>query len=127
LIISLCFDYGDPKVIFITEARKEKMAKIKLDPLFAAISGTIGDFVFKKSRKGEAIVARRPKKSNAEPSEAQKAQRERFKLANAYAKAAMADPDVRAFYEERAAEEGQGAFALARIDYFNGEDLLSKK
>jgi len=103
------------------------MAKIKLDPLFAGISGTIGDFVFKKSRNGKVIVARRPKKSNAEPSEAQKAQRERFKLANTYARAAMADPDVRAIYEERAAEEEQGAFALARMDYFNGEDLLSKK
>ena len=69
----------------------------------------------------------RPKKSNAEPSEAQKAQRERFKLANAYAKAAMADPDVRALYEARATEEGKGAFALARTDYFNGKDLPSNK
>ena len=39
----------------------------------------------------------------------------------------LADPDVRAIYEERAAEEGQSAFALARTDYFQGKDLLSKK
>lgn len=103
------------------------MAKIRLDPLFAEISGTLGGFVFKRSRKGEAIVARRPGKSNARPSEAQKAQRERFKLANAYAKAALANPDVRALYEERAAEERQSAYALARTDYFDGKDFLSKK
>ena len=102
------------------------MAKIKLDPLFAQISGTMGDFVFRKSKKGEAILARRPRKSNAGLSEAQKAQQERFTLANAYAKAAMADPDVSAVYQERAAKEGKGAFALARSDYFKGKDLLSK-
>ena len=103
------------------------MAKIKLDPLFAGISGTIGDLVFKRSRNGVTIVARRPTKSNAEPSPAQKAQRERFKLANVYAKAALADPYLRAIYEKRAAKEGQGAFALARMDYLDGKDLLSNK
>jgi hypothetical protein len=103
------------------------MAKVKLDPLFAGISGTIGDLVFRTSKNGQVTISKRPGKSNAEPSEAQKAQRERFKLANAYARAALADPDVRAIYEERAAEERQSAFALARTDYFNGKDLLSKK
>ena len=102
------------------------MAKIKLDPLFAQISGTMGGFVFRKSKRGEAIVSRRPRKSNARPSAAQKAQQERFTLASAYAKAAMADPDVSAVYQERAAKEGKGAFALARSDYFKGKDLLSK-
>ena len=100
------------------------MAKIKLDPMFAGISGTLGDLVFKRSKNGETIVSRRPVKSNAEPSPAQKAQRERFKLASAYARAAMADPAVRAVYEERAANEKQGAFALARKAYFDGKVLL---
>ena len=83
------------------------MAKIKLNPLFQEFSGTMGDFVFKKSKKkGEAIVSLRPRKSNAKPSEAQKAQRERIKEANVYVQAAMEDPDMRAFYEE-IAEMGQ--------------------
>jgi hypothetical protein len=103
------------------------MAKVKLNPVFAEISGTVGGFVFKRSRKGEAILSRHPGKSNAEPSEAQKAQRERFKLATAYAKAALTDPDVRAIYEDRAAAEGQSAFALARMDYFKQRDFLPKK
>ena len=103
------------------------MPKVKLNPLFDGLSGTIGDLVFKRSSNGQTIVARRPRKSNAEPSPAQLAQRERFKLANGYAQAALADPDLRAFYEERAAKEGKSAFILARTDYFDGKDLRSKK
>ena len=103
------------------------MAKIKLDPLFTSISGTMGGFVFRKSKKGEAIVARRPQKLDTEPSPAQKAQRERFKLANAYAKAALADPVLRAVYEEIAAEQGLSVFAAARADYFKGKDSFARK
>lgn len=103
------------------------MSKVKLDPLFVEISGTMGNFVFKRSRKGEAIVARRPRKSQTRPSEAQKAQRERFKLAVAYARAAMADPAVRVIYEELARKEGLSVFAAAQSDYFKGIDLLARK
>jgi hypothetical protein len=106
--------------------KEEIMAKVKLNPLIVQVSGTMGGFVFKKSRRGEAIVASRPRKSNNEPSQAQKAQRERFKLAVAYARAALADPAVRAVYEQIAANEGKGAFAAAQSDYFNGKDLLSR-
>jgi len=103
------------------------MAKVMLDPLFDGLSGTIGDLVFKRSRNGQTIVSRRPRKTNALASPAQEAQRERFKLANAYARAALADPDLGAIYEERAAKERKSAFALARTDYFDGKDFLSKK
>jgi hypothetical protein len=103
------------------------MAKIKLNPLFDGISGTVGDVVFKKSKNGQIYISSRPSRSKAKRSEAQKANQERFKLANAYAKAAMADPALRAMYEELAEAEGQSAFTMARSDYFNGNDLLSKK
>jgi hypothetical protein len=102
------------------------MAKIKLHPLFVHISGTMGVFVFKKSRTGEVIVASRPRKSNTEPSEAQKAHRERFKLSVAYARAALADPVVRAIYEDIALTEGMSAFTAAQSDYLRGNDRLSK-
>ena len=101
------------------------MARIKLDPLFAGISGRMGDLVFRKSRNGEIIVSRRPRKSNTPPSAAQMAQRERFKLANAYAKAAPADPALRVHYEALAEETGTSAYNAARTDYFRGNDLLS--
>jgi hypothetical protein len=48
------------------------------------------------------IVTKRPDMSNVEWSEAQQTQRPRFRQANEYAKAAMADPKVRAVYERRA-------------------------
>lgn len=103
------------------------MAKVRLDPLFEGFSGTLGNLVFKRTRDGQTIVAQRPQKSNARPSPAQQAQRERFKLAQAYAKAALADPDLGALYRQRADNEGTSAFALARQDYFDGKDLLSKE
>jgi hypothetical protein len=102
------------------------MRKVKLNPCIVEFSGTIGDFVFKKSRGGEAIVSRRPRKSNAKPSAAQKVHQDRFKLAVAYARAALADPPVRAVYEQRAMKEGKSAFAIAQSDYFKGKDLLSR-
>jgi hypothetical protein len=77
------------------------MKKVKLimrpavNPIFAGISGSLGDIVFRSSKNGETIIAKRPRKSNAGPSEAQKANRERFAQANAYARAALADPDLR--------------------------------
>ena len=98
------------------------MAKIKLDPMFAGISGTMGDFVFRRSRNGETIVSMRPRKSNDEPSEAQRAQRERLKHAHAYARAAMADPALCALYEELAAKEGRSPYAMAHSDYLTGND-----
>lgn len=103
------------------------MAKIKLNPFIVEVSGTMGDLVFKKSRSGEAIVAMRQRKSRSEPSEAQKAHRERFKLAVAYARAAMEDSVLRAAYEGIAAKEGTSAFAAAQSDYFKGNNLLSRQ
>ena len=73
-----------------------------------------------------AILAQRPRKSKTEPSEAQKAQRERFKQANQYARAALADPATRAHYEKIAAQQGGSTFAAASTDYLQGKDLLSK-
>ena len=94
------------------------MPKITLNPLFAGITGKLGDIVFKKTANGETIISKCPDMSRVQWSEAQKAQRERFKLANAYAKAALADPEVRPIYEKIAEAEGKGAFAAAKADYF---------
>ena len=65
--------------------------------------------------------------SNVEWSEAQKSQHGRFRQANEYAKAARADPEVRAVYEEMAAKENPRPFRLAFSDDCKGKDLLSGK
>lgn len=83
------------------------------------------DVVFKKSSKGNMIVTKRPDMTGVEWSEAQTAHRARFKQANDYAKAALADPRVRVVYERRAKRAHRSAFRVAFSDYFAGKDLLS--
>ena len=75
--------------------------------------GRFPEVVFKLSPQGKPIVTKRPDMSNVEWSEAQKAQRQRFKQATAYAKAALADPKLRARYENRARSFGSASAALA--------------
>jgi hypothetical protein len=65
--------------------------------------------------------------SNVQWSESQQAHRQRFKQAVAYAKAAMAEPTVRAKYEKAALKAGKRPFDLAVSDYFKGKDLLALK
>ena len=102
------------------------MPKVRLNPLIEEIHGTLYDVVFKKSPKGNMIVTKRPDMTGVEWSEAQTDQRQRFKQANDYAKAAMADPDVRAIYESMAANTKRQPYRLAFSDYFQGIDLLSR-
>jgi hypothetical protein len=102
------------------------MTKVRYKPSIEHFQGTLYEVVFKLSPQGKPIVTKRPEMSNVEWSEAQTKQRQRFKQANEYAKAAMADPDVCALYEEMAAKEHRQPYRLAFSDYFKGNDRLSK-
>ena len=102
------------------------MAKVKLNPLIAQLSGKMGDVVFRVSSTGKTTIAKRPDMSHVKWSPAQKTQRERFKQAAAYAKAALDQPAVRAVYEQRGAQQHKTAYAMAISDFFNGNDLISK-
>lgn len=90
------------------------------------IRGTLYDAVFKRSHTGKIIVTKRPDMSNVEWSEAQRAQRGRFALANEYVKAVKADPEVWAVYQKKAREQNKRARDLAFSDYCQGKDLLSR-
>jgi len=57
-------------------------------------------------------------------SKAQREHRQRIKQAVGYARAAMADPNVRAKYEKAAAKQGKRPFDLAVSDFFQGKNLL---
>jgi len=100
------------------------MAKVTLNPIFKDVRGKLGNHVFRRSSTGELSVTKVPDMSNVEWSEAQKAQRRRFKEAAAYAKAAMADPIARAYYEEQALQLHKRRYDLAVSDYFKGRNLL---
>ena len=63
--------------------------------------------------------------SNVKWSKAQKKHRQRFQEATVYAKAAMADSQVRAIYEKKAAKAHKVPYRLALSDYFKGKDLLA--
>lgn len=100
------------------------MAKIAVTPLLEDIRGKLGNLSIRRSRTGRFYLANLPDMSTVKWSDAQKAHRQRFKEAVAYAKAAMADPQVRARYEERAAEANRTPFSMAISDYFKGVNLL---
>jgi len=103
------------------------MAKVVLHPWILEMRGTLGDLVFKKSPQGKMIVAKRPDMSNVKWTPAQKAHRQRFREASAYATEALADPKVRRRYEKRAAKANMRLRDLAISDYMNGKNLLKKK
>jgi hypothetical protein len=102
------------------------MAKVTLNPFIKELRGALGDFVFRTSPSGEIIISKRPDMSRVKWSQAQKSHRQRFKQAVAYAKAAMAEPKVRAVYEKKAAENNRQPFRIAVSDYLEGKDLLAK-
>jgi hypothetical protein len=103
------------------------MAKVTLPPWITGIKGRLGNVVFRVSQSGETFVTRAPDMSAVVWSPAQQDHRRRFKVAIAYAKAAMADPDARAVYEKQAAAQNRRSFQMAVSDYFKGVDLLSGK
>ena len=103
------------------------MAKVRLHALIEEINGTLYDVVFKRAPNGDQIVTRRPDMSNVEWSDAQRAHRERFRQAVVYAKAALAEPKLRARYERRAKRQKKRAWDVAMADYFAGKNLLPRE
>ena len=101
------------------------MVKVKLNSMLTEAHGKFGDFVLRRSHTGETILSKIPDMSKVQWSEAQQAHRQRFKEAVAYAKAAIADPQIRVQYEKSAAEQHKRPFDLAISDYFKGRNLLS--
>jgi hypothetical protein len=94
------------------------MAKVKLNPILEGLHGKLGELVFRRYA-DEVVVARAPDTGNAEPTPAQAAHRERFRLAVLYGKAVLADPETKTLYETTAKAKGTPAFALAVGDFLN--------
>ncbi len=70
------------------------MAKVDLDPMIKGLRGQLGNFVYRLYPNGDTVISKAPDMSNVEWSAAQQAHRQRFKAAIAYAKAAMAQPEI---------------------------------
>ena len=102
------------------------MAKLTLNPAFTAASGKLDSLVLRRAHNGQMSLIKLADMSNVKWSKAQKDHRLRFKQSVAYAKAAMADPTVRAHYEKEAAKQKKRPFDMAVSDYFKDKNLLAK-
>ena len=102
------------------------MAKVTLHPIFKDIRGKLDNHVFRRTSSGQLSVTKVPDMSNVQWSEAQIANRNRFREANSYAKAAMDDPSVCAHYQEQATRLHKTAYKLAISDYYKGTNLLER-
>jgi len=99
------------------------MAIVILNPAVQQIHGKLAGFVY-RVRYGKQTASKPPDTSKVQWSPAQVEHRQRFRLAVAYAQAAMAEPNVRAVYEEEAKQKDKRPFDLAVSDYFKGKNLL---
>ncbi len=92
------------------------MARVKLNPIFDLVQGTIGDMVVKKYGK-KLVLSRKPVFVNRKFSTAQKQNQRRFAEAMAYAKLLMKDQQKRKPYETAAAETGKRILSLMVAEY----------
>jgi DnaJ-class molecular chaperone len=102
------------------------MAKVELDAPFQRFTGKIGKLSYRWMY-GKQTVMKTPDMSKVKWSEAQKANRERFRQAITSARQAMADPKIRAHYEKVGKKANRQAFRVAVSDFCQGKNLLEKK
>ena len=95
--------------------------KVKLNPMFEEVSGQLGDLVFRELR-GQTFAGRKPSVTG-EPTIEQVAQRERFRQAAVYGKSALANPSIRAQYEEVAKTKNMPVFAATVADFLNAPTI----
>jgi uncharacterized protein with von Willebrand factor type A (vWA) domain len=103
--------------------------KVRLKYAIAEFDGTLYEVGTRVSHSNEEeeILEKPAYVFRGEASEAQKDWRQRFKLAQAYATAVLADTEIRALYEAMGRQQGKSVRGMAVSDYLNGNDLLAKK
>jgi hypothetical protein len=105
------------------------MAKVQLHPLLEELRGKIDGLVFRLSHNGKTSVYPSPDMSYVKWSPAQVEHRARMAEASAYAVAATADPQLRAYYVEMSIERkgNKRPYDWALSDYYNGNNLLGDR
>ena|SRR5688572_1460638 len=102
------------------------MVKVRLHPPVKSMSGKMGIYTYRVMN-GKQTLMKTPDMSKVKWTEAQQNSRERFRKAIAYARAAMADPQVRAHYEKAGKKANRQPFRVAVSDFLAGKNLLEKK
>jgi hypothetical protein len=102
------------------------MAIVKNNIITQGLSGMLGGTLVFKSVGNKTIVSTTPKQGG-EPTDKQKAHRQRFQQAVLYAKAQLADETHKAEYEEAAKHQnelGINAYSVAVADFLNAPDIV---
>lgn len=86
------------------------------------LSGTVGDMLVFSQRGGKTIVSKIADRSNVQQTEKQKQTTQRFQEAVIYAKSALADPDAKQAYADKATGN-QTAYNVAIADLFNAPEI----
>ena len=87
-----------------------RIIKVRLKNAIAEFGRTLYEVrlnVPRQEEEEEQAITKRPRRPGGKAGEVQKALRQRFKQAGAYAQAAMADPGVRARYAAMARQQGK--------------------
>ncbi|HEY5746983.1 MAG TPA: hypothetical protein VIU12_12950 [Chryseolinea sp.] len=96
------------------------MSKSKNNPLTEGMTGKLGKTLVFRRVGGETIVAVAPRPQSGEPSEQQLVQRNKFRMAAAYANGQLGDPASSALYQEASKrKQYKSARTLAVADFFN--------
>ncbi len=106
-----------------------RMAKVSLHPLFKSLRGKLKGMVFRLSHNGKTSAYLSPDMSRVKWSAAQVAHRERIAELSVYAKVALRNPEIRAFYEQMSIKEkgNKRPYDMALSHYYNGSNLLGKE
>jgi len=101
------------------------MSKSRNNPLTEGLSGKLGKCLVFRRVAGETVLAVAPRPQSGEPTEQQLAQRNKFRMAAAYATGQMDDPAAKILYQEVAKrKQYKSARTLAVADYFNAPSIL---
>lgn len=103
-------------------ARPFAFMKVTLHPSIKSITGTLDDWVYRRVG-DQIVVAGRPGPSTKPETEPQRAGRQRFAAAVAYAKTVLADPYQREAYAELARRHGRRADKLLTSDYLTPPEI----
>ena len=100
------------------------MPKVRLNPTFIEFRGSVKELTYRQ-RHGKIFASVKPDLSNVQPSEAQVVHQQRFKAAAGYGKTVMADPIIRALYQQAAKERDIPIFALTIADFMHTPSITN--
>jgi len=98
------------------------MALLKDNSLFQYVEGTIGKEISIYRRNNQIIVAKARGRSTKKPTQNQLEARYKMRVAAAYAKVMMQDPEIKAYYKSLAGP-GQNAYNMAVKDAYHSPEV----